>query len=149
MIGDKQQLKTILMVGRTEVGKTTLANTLVHGSPSGNKTQSIDRVGSIIDTPGEFLENPVYYRAIMVHSYDADVVLLLQEAGSTETLFPPNFASAFNREVIGVITKIDNGRSTIAARKNLEAAGAEKIFEVSVYDDASVAALRAHIVKEE
>ena len=75
--------------------------------------------------------------------------MLLQEAGSMETLFPPNFATAFNREVIGVITKIDNGKSTEEARKNLLAAGVEKIFEVSVYDEASVAALRAHIVKEE
>ena len=146
---DSNQLKTLLMVGRTEVGKTTLSNTLVYGSPSGLKTQSINRIGNIIDTPGEFLENPVYYRAIMIHSYDADVVMLLQEAGSTETLFPPNFATAFNREVIGVITKIDNGKSTEEARKNLLAAGVEKIFEVSVYDEASVAALRAHIVKEE
>jgi ethanolamine utilization protein EutP len=146
---DSNQLKTILMVGRTEVGKTTLSNMLVYGSPSGLKTQSINRIGNIIDTPGEFLENPVYYRAIMIHSYDADVVMLLQEAGSTETLFPPNFATAFNREVIGVITKIDNGKSTEEARKNLLAAGVEKIFEVSVYDEASVAALRAHIVKEE
>ena len=146
---DSNQLKTILMVGRTEVGKTTLSNTLVYGSPSGLKTQSINRIGNIIDTPGEFLDNPVYYRAIMIHSYDADVVMLLQEAGSMETLFPPNFATAFNREVIGVITKIDNGKSTEEARKNLLAAGVEKIFEVSVYDEASVAALRAHIVKEE
>lgn len=146
---DSNQLKTILMVGRTEVGKTTLSNTLVYGSPSGLKTQSINRIGNIIDTPGEFLENPVYYRAIMIHSYDADVVMLLQEAGSMETLFPPNFATAFNREVIGVITKIDNGKSTEEARKNLLAAGVEKIFEMSVYDEASVAALRAHIVKEE
>lgn len=146
---DSNQLKTILMVGRTEVGKTTLSNMLVYGSPSGLKTQSINQIGNIIDTPGEFLENPVYYRAIMIHSYDADVVMLLQEAGSTETLFPPNFATAFNREVIGVITKIDNGKSTEEARKNLLAAGVEKIFEVSVYDEASVAALRAHIVKEE
>ena len=146
---DSNQLKTILMVGRTEVGKTTLSNMLVYGSPSWLKTQSINRIGNIIDTPGEFLENPVYYRAIMIHSYDADVVMLLQEAGSTETLFPPNFATAFNREVIGVITKIDNGKSTEEARKNLLAAGVEKIFEVSVYDEASVAALRAHIVKEE
>ena len=146
---ESNQLKTILMVGRTEVGKTTLSNTLVYGSPSGLKTQSINRIGNIIATPGEFLENPVYYRAIMIHSYDADVVMLLQEAGSMETLFPPNFATAFNREVIGVITKIDNGKSTEEARKNLLAAGVEKIFEVSVYDEASVAALRAHIVKEE
>ena len=146
---DSNQLKTILMVGRTEVGKTTLSNMLVYGSPSGLKTQSINRIGNIIDTPGEILENPVYYRAIMIHSYDADVVMLLQEAGSMETLFPPNFATAFNREVIGVITKIDNGKSTEEARKNLLAAGVEKIFEVSVYDEASVAALRAHIVKEE
>ena len=70
-----QALKTVIMVGRTEVGKTTLANTLMYGSPEARKTQSIGRIGSIIDTPGEFVENPIYYRAILLNAYDADIVL--------------------------------------------------------------------------
>ena len=32
-----QALKTVIMVGRTEVGKTTLANTLMYGSPEARK----------------------------------------------------------------------------------------------------------------
>ncbi|WP_302162971.1 EutP/PduV family microcompartment system protein [Veillonella seminalis] len=104
-----QALKTVIMVGRTEVGKTTLANTLMYGSPEARKTQSIGRIGSIIDTPGEFVENPIYYRAILLNAYDADIVLFLNEANEKESIFPPNFAASFNREVIGVITKMDLG----------------------------------------
>lgn len=104
-----QALKTVIMVGRTEVGKTTLANTLMYGSPEARKTQSIGRIGSIIDTPGEFVENPIYYRAILLNAYDADIVLFLNEANEKESIFPPNFAASFNREVIGVITKTDLG----------------------------------------
>lgn len=144
----EQALKTVIMVGRTEVGKTTLANTLMYGSPEALKTQSIGRIGSIIDTPGEFIENPIYYRAILLSAYDADVVLFLNEANESESIFPPNFAASFNREVIGVITKTDLGGDVTRARKNLQAAGVSQIFEISVHDAESVQRLRDYISRE-
>lgn len=38
-------------------------------------------LGSIIDTPGEYIENPNYYRGIILNSYDADIVIFMNEAG--------------------------------------------------------------------
>ena len=143
-----QALKTVIMVGRTEVGKTTLANTLMYGSPEARKTQSIGRIGSIIDTPGEFVENPIYYRAILLNAYAADIVLFLNEADEKESIFPPNFAASFNREVIGVITKMDLGGDVTRARKNLKEAGVSRIFEISVHDAESVKELRDYISQE-
>lgn len=141
------KLKTVIMVGRTEAGKTTLSNMLIHDTDEALKTQSIGRIGSIIDTPGEFIENPVYYRAILLNSYDADIVIFVNEADDKESIFPPNFATAFNREVIGVITKTDLGYSLETAYHNLTSAGVATIFEVSVQDKESVKRLREYISK--
>ena len=44
--------KRILLVGRSGCGKTTLADTITHGSATYHKTQAITRVGNFIDTPG-------------------------------------------------------------------------------------------------
>lgn len=44
-----QALKTVIMVGRTEVGKTTLANTLMYGSPEARKlnpSAALDRLST-------------------------------------------------------------------------------------------------------
>jgi len=145
----QKPLKTILMVGRTECGKTTLSDMLVHGTSEYHKTQAVQRIGSIIDTPGEFIENPNYYRGIILNAYEADIVIFMNEAGDEETIFPPNFAVSMNREVIGVISKVDTGLDLETPRQNLKAAGVGKIFEVSIYDPASLEALRAYISKDE
>lgn len=59
-----------------------------------------------------------------------------------ESIFPPNFAQSMNREVIGVISKVDTGRDLETPRKNLKLAGAGKFFEVSIHDPESIAVLR-------
>ena len=73
--------KRILLVGRSGCGKTTLADTITHGSATYHKTQAITRVGNFIDTPGEYMENPNYYRGIILHAYDADIVIFMIPAG--------------------------------------------------------------------
>lgn len=42
--------KRILLVGRSGCGKTTLADTITHGSATYHKTQAITRVGNFIDS---------------------------------------------------------------------------------------------------
>ena len=46
----EQKQKRILLVGRSGCGKTTLADTITHGSATYHKTQAITRVGNLIDT---------------------------------------------------------------------------------------------------
>ena len=48
------------------------------------------------------MENPNYYRGIILHAYDADVVIFMIPAGDETTIFPPNFGNSANREVIGL-----------------------------------------------
>ena len=111
--------KRILLVGRSGCGKTTLADTITHGSATYHKTQAITRVGNFIDTPGEYMENPNYYRGIILHAYDADIVIFMIPAGDETTIFPPSFGNSLNREVIGVVSKVDMGKDVEAPRRNL------------------------------
>lgn len=141
------ELKKIIMIGRSEAGKTTLSNMLINNDSYALKTQSIGRIGSIIDTPGEYLENPRFYSALLLNSYDAEVVILVHEASKKQSLFPPGFASAFNRDVIGVVTKADLGEDIELARNNLKLAGAKKIFEVTSMDMSSIEPLKEYLQK--
>lgn len=124
-------MKRVMLIGRTDSGKTTLADVLQKGYSEARKTQSIETVGTIVDTPGEFAENRRLYRALLITSYDTDVVAMVMDAGENHTLFPPNFALAFNREVIGIVTKKDLTSDTTYAESSLQKAGAKRIFIVS------------------
>ena len=49
-------MKKMMLIGRTDSGKTTLADVLQKGYSDARKTQSIERIGTVVDTPGEFVE---------------------------------------------------------------------------------------------
>lgn len=123
-----------MLIGRSGSGKTSLIQNLIYGENDAKKTQSIERMGNLIDTPGEYIENPRLYRAILLTSYDVDTVILVMDCEEHSSIFPPEFASAFNRQVIGVITKTDKKIGEDKAREFLEKAGAEKIFAISNKD---------------
>ena len=80
------------------------------------------------------MENPNYYRGIILHAYDADIVIFMIPAGDETTIFPPSFGNSLNREVIGVVSKVDMGKDVEAPRRNLKLAGAT----ISVHDQESL-----------
>lgn len=137
--------KKCILIGSSEAGKTTLAENLTYGSSSAKKTQMVQHISKFIDTPGEFLENPSFYRALLVSSYDADIIILVQEATEEKSIFPPNFSSAFNKKVIGVVTKTDLEKNTERAREHLKRAGAHEIYEVNKFDESSWELLRKYL----
>ena len=62
------------------ISKTTLCQRLFQKELQYQKTQSIELVGgTAIDTPGEYVENRAFYRALVVSGVEADVILLLQD----------------------------------------------------------------------
>ena len=61
----------------------------------------------LIDSPGEYSENHDLGCALCLYSYEADIVALLIAADDDYSLFPPNITCMVNREVIGIVTKID------------------------------------------
>ncbi|WP_297488551.1 EutP/PduV family microcompartment system protein [uncultured Cetobacterium sp.] len=123
----------IMLVGRTGCGKTTLTQRLNKEVVKYKKTQMVSYEGDIIDTPGEYIENKGYYRALNVISMDADIIILIQSSLDDQTLFPPNFASMFNgKKIYGVITKIDIDENIEQSESDLRNAGATEIFKIGL-----------------
>lgn len=127
-------MKKIILIGKTGSGKTTLCQQLHGQVMEYRKTQAIDIYDHAIDTPGEYIENRFYYRALIVTAADADVIGLVQDCTETDSFFPPSFGSVFSKPVIGIVTKKDCAKSSEdiqLAEEHLRAAGANPIFITS------------------
>ena len=125
-------MKKIMLVGRSECGKTTLTQALRGEQLKYQKTQSMNYHDLIIDTPGEYAENKILAGALALYAYEADVVGLLLSATEQYSLYSPNITSLVNREVIGIVTQIDKEDARpIRAGGWLNLTGCEKLFFVS------------------
>lgn len=139
-------MKKLILMGRVGSGKTSLTQALSGQKVEYKKTQYIDYGSFIIDTPGEYAENHEFGAALALYSYEADVVGILLSATEQYSLFPPNITCLVNREVIGIITKIDHKDARIdLAQMWLELSGCEKIFKVSSKTGEGIAELMAHL----
>ena len=101
-------MKKVMLVGRSECGKTTLRQALKGGVIQYHKTQYINHYDVVIDTPGEYAETHTLGRALALYSYECDVIALLLNAAEPFSLYPPCVAATANRPVIGIVTQIDN-----------------------------------------
>ena len=142
-------MKKIILVGRSESGKTTLTQVLKGKKPRYHKTQYINYHDVIIDTPGEYAENKELARALALYSYEADVVGLLLDATEQFSLYSPCCTAQANREVVGIVTKIDHKNANPErAERWLRLAGCEKVFLVSAYTGEGVENLVNYLKKE-
>ena len=64
-------MKKILLAGAVACGKTTLCQRLNGLAQSYKKTQSLEVVGTTIDTPGEYLEHRSFLRGLVVTASEA------------------------------------------------------------------------------
>ena len=120
-----------MLTGRSECGKTTLTQALKGNKIAYQKTQSIDHGEFLIDTPGEYIQDRHLGAAVALYAYEAEVVGLLLSATEPYTLYGPCITSMCNREVIGIVTKInDEGANPERAEGWLRLAGCEKNFFV-------------------
>ena len=143
-----QDMKKIMFVGPVGVGKTTLTQRLKGLELTYYKTQAVEFHDTIIDTPGEYLQHRRYYSALNVTGADADVIGLLVAASNQMQTFPQGFSSLFNQEVIGIVTKIDMAdkeEQIEKARRQLKAAGAKEIFEISATENEGIDRLQAYL----
>ncbi|MFT4050607.1 MAG: EutP/PduV family microcompartment system protein [Solirubrobacterales bacterium] len=141
-------MRSVLLVGSVGVGKTTLRQRLHGEELDYAKTQAVETHDGVVDTPGEFLESRFYKNALINASYDVDTVVLVQAADLRGTRFPPGFSTAFNREVIGVVTKCglpDNRRDD--AIGHLKLAGAGKVFCVDSVTGDGIEELAAELCR--
>ena len=127
---DNQNLKKLLLIGRSGCGKTTLTQALRGEKIHYLKTQGMAFNDFLIDSPGEYAENHDLGAALALYSYEADVVALLIAANDDYSLFPPNITCLVNREVIGIVTKIDKANPARAERW-LRLSGCKQVFFVN------------------
>ena len=125
-------MKKMILVGRSECGKTTLSQALSGGGKEYRKTQYINYEDYIIDTPGEYAQENGLARALALYSYEADIVGMVLSATEQYSLYSPCCAAMTNREVIGIVTQIDKADAVpCRAEEWLRLAGCKKVFRVS------------------
>ena len=125
-------MKKIMLFGRVAAGKTTLTQALRGEEIKYYKTQYVNYLDTIIDTPGEYTELRQTSGALALYSYEADVVGLVLSANEPYSIFSPCITSLVNREVVGIISGIDKPDGNVErVRRWLKLAGCKRIFPVS------------------
>ena len=144
-------MKKTMLIGRTGCGKTTLTQKLMDAEVKYKKTQAVTYKSKIIDTPGEYVENKMYYKSLLVLSSDAKIIILVQSAVDGATLFPPKFSTMFpKKEVIGIITKVDLAEADIERSKRfLVDAGATEVFTIGLNDEEGLEVIKKRLVMNE
>lgn len=141
-------MKNVIFMGKTGSGKTTLCQKLDELELKYKKTQSVEIYNNAIDTPGEYMENRSLYNALITTAVDAKVIAIVYDCTQEENYIAPGFASMFCKEVIGIITKINNADSENdinIAQERLEMAGVNKIFKVDTIDNIGIEELLKYI----
>ena len=143
-------MKKIILIGRVAAGKTTLTQALRGEEIHYFKTQYVNYLDTVIDTPGEYTERASLAGALALYAYEADIVGFLVSADDSYSIFGPNITCMVNREVIGIITGIDKPRANIEKAENwLRLAGCKKIFAISSYTDEGIQALADYLNRED
>ena len=124
-------MKKIILVGRSESGKTTLTQALKGEKIKYHKTQFTNHFDVIIDTPGEYVQTRTLGAALAMYTFEAQVVGLLVSSCEPYSLFSPAITPLANRDVIGIVTKINHKNANVKLAEHwLRLAGCEKIFYV-------------------
>ncbi len=125
-------MRKIMLFGRVGAGKTTLTQALRGEEIKYFKTQYVNYLDTVIDTPGEYTERRETSGALALYAYEADVVGLVLSANEPYSIFAPCLTSMVNREAVGIITGIDKPDANVARVAHwLRLAGCKKIFPVS------------------
>ncbi|CRK82709.1 EutP/PduV family microcompartment system protein [Neobacillus massiliamazoniensis] len=139
----------VMIIGPIGSGKSTLTKRLLEDSSPVTKTQALTYMDWIIDTPGEYSENPMFYRSLMATSLEAKILLVIQDATRHHQLLPPNFSQGFPLRSFGVITKIDHPDAHIEQAVQLlrQVLPLSEIFQVSSVTLEGMDELREAILK--
>ena len=139
-------MKKIILIGRSECGKTTLTQAMRCEKILYHKTQYVNRYDVIIDTPGEYIQQRTLGGALAVYSFEAQVIGLLLSATEPFSLYSPCITGMATREVIGIITKVDHKNARVDLAEHwLRLAGCRTIFQVNSRTGEGVGELIDHL----
>lgn len=141
-------MKKIIVAGNVGSGKTTLCQYLNGRKIEYKKTQSVEVINSMIDTPGEYFQQRRYLRALISSAADTEVMIFVLDPTQEQSCLRTGLASTFLMDVIGVITKIDIATDEQCSRGKelLRLAGTEKIFSVSAVTGEGMEALAEYLL---
>ena len=143
-------MKKIILIGRSGAGKTTLTQALKGEEIKYHKTQYVNYFECIIHTPGEYAQTHELGYALALYSYEADVVGLLLSATEPYSLYPPNITCMVNREVVGIVTQINEPKADPErAARWLRLSGCKKIFYVDSTVGTGVPDILSYLREEE
>ena len=143
-------MKKIILIGRVAAGKTTLTQALRGEEIHYFKTQYVNYLDTIIDTPGEYTELRQTSGALALYAYEADVVGLVLSANEPYSIFSPCITSLVNREVVGIVSGIDKPDANVErVSRWLRLAGCKKIFPVSAITGEGLADIIAYLEDDE
>ena len=136
-------MKKIMLVGQNGSGKRAVIRNCFDENYNSKRALAVEYHGCFINTPSEFLENRLFYPALITTSAECDILVMLQNATHVTSLFPPCFGSMFNRKVIGLITSAEAEDAKIErAERFLHEAGAREIFCVNFTSKRDIETLR-------
>jgi len=139
--------KRMMIVGPTQSGKSTLANSLNDSTRLLKKTQDVIYGKNTMDTPGSYIENPFMYKYLIATAQTASHVLMLIDQSRLIEVYPPGFAKSFNCPVIGVITKTDLApeKANLSIQQLKRIGIIELYFWISLKDNKGVEALKQYL----
>ena len=138
-----------MLFGRVGAGKTTLTQALRGEEIKYYKTQYVNYLDTVIDTPGEYTERRETSGALSLYAYEADVVGLVLSANEPYSIFPPCLTSMVNREAIGIITGIDKPDANVErVTRWLKLAGCKKVFPISSITGEGIQELAAFLSED-
>ena len=124
--------RRIILMGRSRSGKTTLIRRMHDLDMEYHKTQEVEIYSDAIDTPGEFIDTPMFRRAAITTACDAQIVGFVHDCGSNLCRLPQMFSLTFAKPVIGIVTKADTPKTNTSIAENfLYNAGARHIVVTS------------------
>ncbi|SJZ38121.1 ethanolamine utilization protein EutP [Pilibacter termitis] len=127
-------MQKIILMGAVGCGKTSLIQAMRGEDLNYNKTQTLEFIDEMIDTPGEYILHRKFIQSLTVTAAEADVVGLVQSVSEHEQIFSQGFGAMYPKTVIGIVTKMDLATDDAEIRfveTQLKEAGAERIFYVS------------------
>jgi len=138
----------IMIIGSVGAGKSTLLHALFGDTEPARKTQSLEFRDWVIDTPGEYSENPIHYRSLMATAFEARLLVMTQDATQTRPYFPPGFSEGFPIPAIGIITKIDHPNADVQLAEHLlrQSYMQEEIWHISAITMHNVQPLKERLL---